>query len=287
MIASRAPEFGHLAHGDGAVLVVVELVADQLLGLQHVRRDDVGSARTAWRSGSPSVSTIVVTPSLRSSRIRRGVDVGVDAARQRAGEHDDLRAPREVQELVAEQLDLRRGDGRAALVDLGLLAAGRVEHRRVRPRLLADAHEVVEDRLLGELLDDARAGRRRRRTRWRSPGWPRRLIARATLTPLPPGMVVWSTLRCRRPSRKFGTSSVLSIAALSVTVMIMRRPVLGARRRRRRRRRTAARGQATRAASATARDDHGRRQRHDPLVGTDLGHPRPVTSGTRATTRPR
>src|SRR5436190_9558980 len=51
-------------------------------------------------------------------------------------------------------------------------------------------------------------------------GRPRRLIARATLTPLPPGIVVWATLRCRRPSRKFGTSRVLSIAALSVTVMI-------------------------------------------------------------------
>src|SRR5436190_2901522 len=53
-------------------------------------------------------------------------------------------------------------------------------------------------------------------------GRPRRLIARATLTPLPPGIVVWATLRCRRPSRKFGTSRVLSIAALSVTVMITR-----------------------------------------------------------------
>src|SRR4030088_690950 len=53
-------------------------------------------------------------------------------------------------------------------------------------------------------------------------GRPRRLIARATLTPLPPGIVVWATLRCRRPSLKFGTSRVLSIAALSVTVMITR-----------------------------------------------------------------
>src|SRR5436309_7086438 len=53
-------------------------------------------------------------------------------------------------------------------------------------------------------------------------GRPRRLTARATLTPLPPGIVVCATLRCRRPSRKFGTSRVLSIAALSVTVMITR-----------------------------------------------------------------
>ena len=42
MIASRAPRLDHLAHGDQAVLVVVELVADELLGLEHVGRDDVG-----------------------------------------------------------------------------------------------------------------------------------------------------------------------------------------------------------------------------------------------------
>src|SRR4051812_17908408 len=45
--------------------------------------------------------------------------------------------------------------------------------------------------------------------------------ARATFTPLPPAMAVCSTARWRRPRRKFGTASVLSIAALSVTVMIM------------------------------------------------------------------
>src|SRR6478735_12828708 len=53
-------------------------------------------------------------------------------------------------------------------------------------------------------------------------GWPSVFSVRATLTPLPPASVVWSTVRCRRPSRKFGTDSDLSIAALRVTVMIMR-----------------------------------------------------------------
>src|SRR3954471_11402732 len=53
-------------------------------------------------------------------------------------------------------------------------------------------------------------------------GAPSRLSTRATLTPLPPGIVVCSTVRWRRPSRKFGTDSVLSMAVLSVTVMIMR-----------------------------------------------------------------
>ena len=52
-------------------------------------------------------------------------------------------------------------------------------------------------------------------------GWPSACSARATFTPLPPAIAVCSTARWRRPSRKFGTASVLSIAALSVTVMII------------------------------------------------------------------
>src|SRR3954471_11420153 len=52
-------------------------------------------------------------------------------------------------------------------------------------------------------------------------GIPSVFSARATLTPLPPAMAVCSTARWRRPRRKFGTASVLSIAALSVTVMII------------------------------------------------------------------
>jgi hypothetical protein len=53
-------------------------------------------------------------------------------------------------------------------------------------------------------------------------GAPSVLSTRATLTPLPPGIVVCSTVRWRRPSRKFGTDRVLSMAVLRVTVMIMR-----------------------------------------------------------------
>ena len=132
------------------------------------------------------------------------------------------RAPREVEQLVAEQLDLLRGDRRAALVDLGLLAGGRVDHRRVRARLLADAHEVVEDRLLGELLDDARAGRAAGEAGG-DHGLAERLERARDVDALAARpSCVCSTERWRRPSRKFGTASVLSIAALSVTVMIMR-----------------------------------------------------------------
>src|SRR3954454_382595 len=44
--------------------------------------------------------------------------------------------------------------------------------------------------------------------------------ARATLMPLPPAAVNAALARCRWPSRKFGTVSERSSAALSVTVMI-------------------------------------------------------------------
>ncbi len=129
---------------------------------------------------------------------------GSTPAREAAGEHADARALGQVQELLAEQLELLLGDRRAALVDLGVHAGGRVEHRHVRARLLADAHEGVEDRLVVQRLDDPRARWRRRSRPVAITGWPRRLIARAMLTPLPPGIVVWSTVRCRRPGVKFG-----------------------------------------------------------------------------------
>ena len=85
------------------------------------------------------------------------VEALVDAARQRAGEHDRRRAPGEVAELVEQDLELVAGDLRAPLVDLGVGARGRVDDGRRRARLVADPDEVVEDRLLRQLLDDPRA----------------------------------------------------------------------------------------------------------------------------------
>ena len=46
----------------------------------------------------------------------------------------------------------------APLVDLGVRAAGRVDDRGRGARLVADSDEIVEDRLAGQLLDDAGAG---------------------------------------------------------------------------------------------------------------------------------
>ena len=66
------------------------------------------------------------------------------------------------------------------------------------------------------------AGRPRRRGPVAITGRPSSFSARATLTPLPPATVRASTARWRCPSRKFGTATVRSIAALRVTVRITR-----------------------------------------------------------------
>ena len=152
-------EADHLAHGDDAVLVVVELVADELLGLEHVRRDHVrlGAHGAAQRVAVGVDQRGDAEPPQLADQPR--VDVDVDLARERAREHAHRRALGEVEQLVDEQLGLLLGDLRAALVDLGLLAGRRVDHRRVGARLLADAHEVAEHGQLRELVDDPRAGR--------------------------------------------------------------------------------------------------------------------------------
>ena len=117
-----------------------------------------GSARTAWRSGSPSVSTTVITSKRSSSLISDAYRSG-STPRGSEPANTTIAAPRaRYSELVAKQLDLPLGHRRTAFVDLGLFAGGRIEHRGVGARLLADAHEVVEDRLLGQLLDDVRPG---------------------------------------------------------------------------------------------------------------------------------
>ena len=104
----------------GAVVVVVELVADQLLGLELVRRDHVGLGA----HGEPQRLAVGVDDrghaELPELADQTGVDVRSHAARQAAGEHAHARALGQVQQLVAEQLELVRGDRRPALVDLGL-----------------------------------------------------------------------------------------------------------------------------------------------------------------------
>src|SRR3954453_335766 len=61
-------------------------------------------------------------------------------------------------ELVEQRLQLLPTYGRPPLVDLGQRAGGGVDDGRRGARLVADAHEVAEDRLGRELVEDAVSG---------------------------------------------------------------------------------------------------------------------------------
>ena len=115
-----------------------------------------GPASTPSRSGSPSLSRTTRTSRRARSRIGVRVERRRHLARQRAREHDEVGATREVVELLHEHLELDSRDLGAPLVDLGVRPGGRIDDRGGRARLGCDPHEVVEDRLGGELLDDPR-----------------------------------------------------------------------------------------------------------------------------------
>src|SRR4029450_8206779 len=89
---------------------------------------------------------------------RFGVEVLVDATRQGTREDDAVRSPRQVAQLLEQEVELLRLDVGAPLVDLGVRAPSRVHNGRRSARLLADADEVVEDALARELRDDPRTG---------------------------------------------------------------------------------------------------------------------------------
>ena len=143
----------------GEVAAVRELLADQLLGLALVRGDDRGAGAQPGQHrlalGVEDDGDAALAQVLDQAR----VEVAPAPGRQAAGEHADPRAAGEVVEPLDEALDLLRADRRAALVDLGLLARGRVDHRQVDPRLAGDPGEVGEHRLLAELLEHPGAGR--------------------------------------------------------------------------------------------------------------------------------
>ena len=208
----------------------MELLADERLGLGLVRRDEerLGLDAEPQRLAFAVEDDRELPPGQIADRL--GVEVVADVARKRAREDDELRALREVVELLEEQLELLRPHGRAPLVDLGVGAAGRVDDRGRRPRLALDADEVVEDRLAREPLDDPRA-RRPPASPVATTGTPSAFRARATLIPLPPASGRPALARWRWPRWKFGTVIVRSNAALSVTVTIIwRRPQNGWRR---------------------------------------------------------
>ncbi len=140
-------ELDDLADRRQAILVVGELMADELLRLELVRRDD---ARLRARREAQRLTFGVEHAGhaeLAYLGDQTAVEVGRDAARQAAREDAYGGALGQVEQLVDEQLELAGGDARAALVDLRLLVRGRVDDRGRRARLLADADEVAQDRL--------------------------------------------------------------------------------------------------------------------------------------------
>ena len=140
------------------VVVVLELLSDELLGLALVRRDeeragfDAETERVALRvEDDADVTAPEVADGVRIERRRH-------LARERPRKDDEVRTAREVVQLLHEHLELDRRDLRSPLVDLGVRPVGRIDDCGRRARLGGDAHEVVEDRLGGQLLDDPRSG---------------------------------------------------------------------------------------------------------------------------------
>ena len=136
----------------------MEFLADERFGLTLVRRHEEGLGCGA----EPQWLTVRVQHGLDAAAIqvsdRVPVEVVLDAARQRAGEDHGLSAAREIVQLLAQDFELVRLDVGAPLVDLGIRARGRVDDGSRGARLVADADEVVEDRLGGQLLHDPRPG---------------------------------------------------------------------------------------------------------------------------------
>ena len=150
----------HLGEGlepDAEVFVVVELLPDQRLGLALVRRDE----ERLRLDGEPQGLAFAVDhgEDVTARQVAHGLGVEVvgDVPGQRAGEHDELLALRQVAQLLEQQVELVGVHCGPPLVDLGVRAARWVDHGGGRPRLALDVHEVVEDRFVGQLLDDARA----------------------------------------------------------------------------------------------------------------------------------
>src|SRR5581483_4938501 len=153
------PHLGDRVERDQEVLLVVELLPRERLGLHLIRRDE-----ERLRLDRQSQRLAVGVEHDRHVAARKlatglGVEVVVDVAREGAGEDDELRVLRQVPELFAQHLELFRPDCWSPLVDLRVRASRRVDDGRRRARLALDAYEVIEDRLRRQLLDDARARR--------------------------------------------------------------------------------------------------------------------------------
>ncbi len=140
------------------VLVVVELLAGEALGLALVRRDEHRLGARPQPQGLAFGVQHGLDLALVEIANRLGVEVLGDTAGQGAGEHDRVGTARQVVDLLAQQLELLGLDVRAPFVHLGVGGRSRVDNGGRRAGLGFDAHEVVQDRLAGQVLDDALTG---------------------------------------------------------------------------------------------------------------------------------
>src|SRR5919201_648760 len=149
---------GDRVEADDEVVDLVELLADETLGLVLIRRHQVRLGVDAESQGLAfRVQNRVHTGTVEIAD-RLAVKTFVDVPWQRAGEDDGVRALRQVVELLPKHLELLRPHDRPPLVDLRVGRGCRIDDGRGGARLVLDSYEVVQDRFARQLLDDANAG---------------------------------------------------------------------------------------------------------------------------------
>ena len=222
MHVARA-ELGDRVERHQEVLVVLELLPDD------APPPRAGSARRATapprcpsRSGSPSESSTTRTP--RAVEVADRLGVEARPRRRAAASRRRRRARRRARGSRSFSSSISSSSGsylRAPLVDLGVRAARSGRRRRstcaTRPR--SGRSRSGSPRRSAPRRSACRCGRRRGPVA--TTGTSSRFSARATLIPLPPASVSTWLARWRWPRWKFGTVSVRSSAALSVTVTII------------------------------------------------------------------
>jgi hypothetical protein len=126
-------ELGDALECEQEVLLVVELLADERLGLALVRRHQ---ERLCLHAVPERLALRVEhggNVTARELAGHLGVEIVLDVARQRAGEDDDLGTLREITQLLLEDLELLLGHRGAPLVDLGVRPAGGIDDGGRRP----------------------------------------------------------------------------------------------------------------------------------------------------------
>ena len=136
------------------VLLVVELVTNEVFGFAQVGRDEVGVSPHAVAQRVARAVEDGLAARLADALQDLGVEVVGHLARQRAADDHVVGALGQVVDLVEQRLALLFGDHGAPLVDLGLGEARRIDHSGRGTGLPGDAHEVVQDSLAREPLDD-------------------------------------------------------------------------------------------------------------------------------------